>query len=238
MMKVSRRHLLKGGAVGASLLGLNYFIGHQTATAQEAAPSDTLQTLVDLAITGKGVACMHYYKALTSESLQFTASERQFLLAILNTEFKHLHDLVYQHQAQLLTIEYYLPAGIYQDRAGFANVTRQLETAFASAYLAAVRRFAEIGAPHVAASFAQIAIAEGIHLALVRQLEGLLPNDTSRAEPMYYHFSDFAPVLRPFLEGGAGFEGPFPFPNDAIHQLLDSSGVIVSWTDSFNTRYG
>ncbi len=232
------RNLLKGGVVGASVAGFGHFWGHEPVAAQATVPAgDSIQALLDIAATIKGVACTHYYTALTSSDIQLNPEERHFLLAILDTEMRHLHYLILQHKAQMLKQAYFLPVNIYANRVNFADVTRQMEMAFSSALLAGVRRLAEVGAPLMAASFAQMATTDGIHLALVRQLENLLPNDTSFNEPMYYNLSEIAPVLRPFLDGGPSFTGPVAYPgDDAIRALVGEQGVVL--TQPFSMRYG
>jgi hypothetical protein len=236
MGKMSRRSLLKGGIAGASLAGFSQLFA-QTSAQAGVPPGDTVQVIVDLAATTEALACTHYYAALTSDEMQLSPEERRYLSATLDTELFHLLYLITQYNAKTLNYSFYLPENIYTSRAGFGDVTRQMETAFISAYLAGVRRFAEIGAQLIAASFAQIATTEGMHLALIRGFEGLMPNDRSLVEPMYFNVSEVAPVLRPFLEGGRGFTGPFDYPGDqTIRDLVGSNRVTR--TDTFTTRYG
>jgi hypothetical protein len=233
---ISRRSLLRGGIAGASLAAFSQWVG-ETRAQGEVAPGDSIQTILDLAATSEVLSCTHYYTALTNNEIQFSSEERRQLLASLDAELGHAHYLIVQLGAQPLKRSYYLPENIYTNRTNFADVTRQLKTAFASAYLAAVRRLAEIRAPLLAASFAQLAMTEGVHLALIRQIEGLLPNDKLFGEPLYYNLSEIAPVLRPFLEGSTGFAGPVDYPGDnTILTLVGDNRVQV--IDSFSKKYG
>jgi hypothetical protein len=78
----------------------------------------------------------------------------------------------------------------------------------------------------MAATTAQIAVTEQVHLALIRQLGGKLPNNVSLGQALYYNPSDALPTLQVFLEGGEGFQGPIEFPgDDVIFDFVGRSGV-------------
>ncbi|MBC7814461.1 MAG: hypothetical protein H7175_25115, partial [Burkholderiales bacterium] len=80
--------------------------------------------------------------------------------------------------------------------------------------------------PITAATTAQIAVTEQVHLALIRQIGGKLPNNVSLGQALFYNPSDALPVLQPFLEGGEGFAGPRPFPGaEAIVAQVGAGGV-------------
>ncbi|MBA3874032.1 MAG: ferritin-like domain-containing protein [Anaerolineae bacterium] len=225
MSDYSRRTFLKGGmlAAGTSLVGFSQLFDYQQLFAQD--NGDDVPTILNLAATAESLACTHYYTALTESNIQLTPLERDFILATLDSELYHL-EYLNAHGGQSLTSQFYAPLNVYNDRANFGKITQQAETAFIAAYLAANRRIAELGNSLLAATVAQIAITEGVHLALIRQLAGLLPNNTALGEAFYFNTSEVTPVLRPFLEGGEGFRGPKPFPGaDAIRSLVGKNTV-------------
>lgn len=225
MPQHSRRQILKGGLVGASLAGLSPFLTYSRLSAQE--EGDSLENVLNVAATAEMLACTHYYTALTDSGIQLIPSERKSLLAILDSEYAHLR-LLTEKGAESISTRFYTPRNVYNDRTTFAAITEQAETAFIATYLAANRRIAELGDPLLAATIAQIATSESVHLALIRQLGGLLPNNVSMGEALYYTPSEVLPVLRPFLVGGQGFASARPYPGDeAIQSLVGSEGVQV-----------
>ncbi len=224
-MALSRRSLLKGALLGAPLLGFSQLFGYTRLFAQ--ADGDSPEVILNLAATAEALACTHYYTVLTDSSVPLVPAERYFLIAALDTEYQHLQFLR-ANGAEPLTLEFYMPRNVYNDRANFSNITQQAETAFVAAYLAANRRFAELGESLLAATIAQIAATESVHLALVRQLGGLLPNHVSLGEALYFNTYEVVPVLQPFLEGGEGFTGPRSYPGDReISTFVGTDAVVV-----------
>lgn len=223
-IQISRRNLLKGSAAlgGASFLSFNQLFGFTNLFAQS---GDDLQTIVNLAATAETLACTHYYTVLTESNIQLTPAERNILTAALDTEYKHLQFLN-ANGGTALVEEFYFPLNIYNDREQFSTITEQAETAFVAAYLAANRRVAELGEQLLAGTLAQVAVTEEVHLALIRQIGGRLPNHVSLGQALFLNTSDVVPVLQPFLEGGEAFAGPRPFPGaDQITSLVGANGV-------------
>jgi hypothetical protein len=119
-----------------------------------------------------------------------------------------------------------VPATLLSDPAVFVQTGAAAETAFVGAYLAATRRFAELGVPRLAATTAQHACSEAQHLALIRDIGGLVPNNLALPLPIYYNVSDAVPTLAPFLHGGEGFIGPVSAPTAA--QIAATLGGVKS----------
>lgn len=240
MTSFSRRELLKRAAFGSTALSFSQLFGYSTAFAQTEEPEagsqgDTVETILNLAVTAEALACTHYYTVLTNSQIALTPDERRILTAALDTELSHLIYLS-QNGAQLLAASFYFPVNVYRNRETFAEITQQAEMAFVAAYLAANRRLAELGEPLLAATVAQIATTESVHLALIRQLGGLLPDHVTFGEALYYNISEVSPVLRPFLEGGTGFSGTTAYPgDDAIRNFIGTSGVtaVQPFTEKF-----
>jgi hypothetical protein len=226
MAQLSRRNLLKSaGIAGISAVGIgSWFGGMGRVLAQEGA--DTVEFIINLAATAETFACTHYYTVLTDSNIQLAPAERAFLVAALDSELQHL-DLLNNMGATALATEFYAPQNVYSDRRQFSDITEQVETAFVATYLAANRRIAELGDPISAATTAQIACTEQVHLALIRQIGGKLPNNVSLAQALFYTPSEALPVLQPFIEGGNGFTGPLAFPgDDVIFDFVGQSGVM------------
>lgn len=227
MNKLTRRDFLKKTAIAGSASALSFsgLFGYSQVFAQE--DGDSLETIINLAATAETLACTHYYAALTDGTIALTPDERAILTAALDTEYQHLQFLN-ANGAVALTEEFYFPVGVYVDRENFSEITEVAETAFVGAYLAANRRVAELGNPLLAATIAQVACTEEVHLALIRQIGGRLPNHVSLAQANVFNTSDVVPVLQGFLEGGDGMdETPRPYPGaDTIVSFVDDMGVM------------
>lgn len=223
MSNLSRRSFLKTGGVaaGATFSGL---FGYSRLFAQD--NGDNPETILNIAATAETLACTHYYTVLTDSDIQLTPAERNILIAALDTEYQHLQFLN-ANGGEALTQSFFFPLNVYVDRVNFSEITEMAETAFVGAYLAASRRFAELGNSLLAATAAQVACTEEVHLALIRQIGGRLPNHVSLAQAVVYNVSDAAPVLQGFLEGGINFSSTArSFPGgDAIESFVGGNGV-------------
>ncbi len=223
---ITRRNLLKGVALGGitSAASFSGIFGYSRVFGQD---GDDIQTIINLAATAETFACTHYYAVLTSSQIELSPSEVSILKGFLDAELQHL-EFLNSNGAQTLVTEFYAPQNVYNDRVQFAAITEQAEFAFIGAYMAAVRRIAELGNPLLATVAAQVAAVEQEHLALVRQIGGLRPNNQSLARTPFFNTSDAVPVLQPFLEGAENFDGPLPFPGaDAIRDIIRDEGVLA-----------
>lgn len=222
---LSRRSLLKSGALlsGGAVATFSGLFGYSRVFGQ--ADGDDPQTILNLAATAETLACTHYYNVLTDSNIALTPAEVLILKAALDTELQHL-EFLNANGADALASEFYFPLNVYTDRNQFSEITEQAETAFVGAYLAATRRIAELGNSLLAATTAQVAVTEQVHLALIRQIGGRVPNHVSLGQALFYNTSDVVPVLQGFLEGGDEFEGPSQFPGSAqIRDVVGGDGV-------------
>jgi hypothetical protein len=227
MAKLSRRDVLKGSAVaaGATAVGFSQLFGVGRAFAQG---GDDPQTMLDLAATAETFACVHYFTAINAaDALGLSTQEVNWLKAFLDSELQHKLFLE-ANGARPLATEFFVPENLFADRALFVNTTNTAENWFVAAYLAANRRFAELGEPLLAATTAQVSGVEAEHQALIRLMGGLQPSFQVLKEPLFWNTSEVAPLFAPFLEGGPGFVGPAAFPgNDAITALVGNQGVAA-----------
>jgi hypothetical protein len=242
MSQISRRSLLKGSAIAAgaaSVVSFGQLFGSTRLFAQGS--GDDPQTILNLAATAETFACVHYFTAINSaDALQLSAQEVSQLRAFLDAELKHKQFLE-ANGAQALATEFFVPENLFSDRAVFVQTTNTAENWFIAAYLAATRRFAELGEPLLAATTAQVMGVEAEHQALIRLMGGLQPSFQTLKEPLFFNTSEVAPLFQPFLEGADGFVGPAAFPGaEEIAALVGDEGVtnvtpFISLTNGMGT---
>ncbi|MDX2140516.1 MAG: SH3 domain-containing protein [Chloroflexota bacterium] len=226
MQQISRRNILKGSivAAGATMVGFPQLFGFSRVFAQ--GEGDDPQTMLNLAATAETFACVHYFTAINSaEALELTEQEVNWLKSFLDAELKHKQFLE-ANGAQSLATEFFVPENLFTDRALFVETTNTAENWFIAAYLAATRRFAELGEPLLAATTAQVSGVEAEHQALIRLMGDLQPSFQTLKEPLFFNTSEVVPLFQPFLEGGDGFTGPAAFPGeDEIQALVNGQTV-------------
>lgn len=224
----TRRNFLVGGTLlaAASTLGFGGMFGLRSV---QAADGDDVQTIINIAATAETFACTHYYGALKSK-IRFTTQQLAYVKAAAEQELIHL-EFLEANGAKSLADKFYFPKSVYNSAGAFGLVSAICETVFVGAYLAATRRFAELGNPLLAATAAQVAVIEGQHLALVRQTANELPNNIALGEALFFNVSEAVPVLQPVLDGKQGGLGPMEttqteFPGaDAIRKLIGKSSL-------------
>lgn len=233
MTQISRRTLLKGGAItaGAAMMGFHQVFDTKRVFGQDG--GDDVGLIINLAATAETFACVHYYNVLTLGAISFTDAQVGQLKAALDAELKHLEYLQANGAASLAN-DFFIPLSLWTDLNTFVSVTEQSEAIFNAAYLAAVKRFAELGNPLLAATAAQIVAVEAQHLALIREMAGRRGNNVPFLPARYLQVSEAADNLGGFLEGGVGFEGPSSFPGaDAIRELVGDAATtaVLPYTD-------
>lgn len=224
--QISRRGMLKGAAGFGGAIALTSFstlFGATSAHAQDA--QDDVPTILNLAATAETLAATSYYGTiLYANELGYSDEAIEYFYLALDAELYHLQFLQSAGGASLVN-EFYVPAQFLSDKTTNSQTFIAAETAFTGAYLAATRRFAELGEPKLATTTAQHAATEAEHLALSRLAGGYVPNPNALPAGIYYNVSDAVPTLTPFLGGGEGFIGPVAFPGiDAVEALLNGSG--------------
>jgi hypothetical protein len=255
----SRRLMLRtgGAAAGASLAGAAGLLGPSgvlasdpgtlsgifaTAFAPETDSAiyphavqdaqDSVETILNLAATAETLAVTHYLAAIGSYAqdnpMGLLLGEVAILAAALDSEFQHL-EFINANGGKALTEQFYVRQGAYTDRAVFVQQTDDAEVIFIGAWIAATRRFAELGNPRLAATAAQVAAVEQSHKALFRLFgrPALLPNNVSLAQPILYNVSDAVPMVAPFLNGGAGMVGPVRYPGSDVVRRALGEGIVV-----------
>lgn len=209
----SRRGFLKGAAAaGAAAAGMG--ILKSTAHAQSApnptfntpGSPDTAATIFSIAATAERLAVTFYTNGVNNAAaLGLSGAALDAIKAALIEE--QIHELFFEAAGgQALTSTFSFPSGAttFTDLATFIATQQQLEGAFDSAFIAAVREFAEGGRPDLAAIACQIAMVESEHLALGRYIGGLDPADNVAFRPQLVPTVGSAPAV---LQG-AGYLSP------------------------------
>ena len=232
MKPVSRRSFLKVGVasaavVGAASVGFPQLFGVSRVSAQDGAGDDA-QTILNLAATAETFACVHYFNAINSaDALGLSADEVKWLKNFLDAEYEHKKFLE-ANGAKAVATEFYVPENLFKDKKLFVDTSNTAENWFVAAYLAAIRRFAELNQPLLAATSAQVMGTEAEHQALIRLMGGLQPSFQVLKEPLFWNTSDVMPFFTPFLKGADGFVGPAAYPgDDAITKLVGSDTVAA-----------
>ena len=234
--KFSRRSFMKGTAgIGGGIAMASFASAFGMGSAQAAAANDDIQTIANLAATAETLAVTFYYSAITGAQFDVDAEDVEYLKLAMDAEQYHL-DILGTLGGKSLTQQFYVPANVLSDPNVFIQTGLAAETAFVAAYLAATRRIAELGNGKLAATTAQHACSEAVHLSLIREIGGLTPNDLALNAAIYYNVSDAVPTLAPFLQGGKGFIGPVSYPTKAQFDAA-LGGVKATRAPAYATLY-
>jgi len=230
---VSRRNMLKTVGIGSGIAMVSFstlFSGAEDAFAAPVKPfqdaQDSVATIANLAATAETLAITSYFGTLNLAGFSLSNEAVMYMKYALSAELYHLQ-ILQSLGGKALVSEFYIPEAFLSDFSVNTQTFIAAETAFTGAYLAATRRFAEMGEPRLAVTTAQHAATEAEHLALTRDIGGLLPNPNALPAPIYYNVSDAVPTLTPFLTGGPGFIGPVAFPGiDAVNAFLGNDQAV------------
>lgn len=236
----SRRGLLKGavaGAAGAASLavaGTMYSRG--TAHASGAAcATDSVQTILNIAATAEQLAVTFYTNGINNAArLGISGQNLNYLTGAVVEEQLHLN-LLLKSGAKPLTGTFSFPHSLstFERQGEFLRTLEQLETAFESAYLAAIRDFSILGQPDLAVLAGQILSIEAEHRALGRSISSTIATANNWAfTPVYVKsVSDAAAVLQ--AEGylspkGANSYQYYPVSLNENHDVSERKPYVVS----------
>lgn len=176
----SRRSVLRGavvgaaGATGLAVAGTTLWprSSAHAATNTATCTPDAAQTILDVAATAEQLAVTFYtYGIRNAKELGISGQNFNYLTAAVVEEQLHLNVLL-SAGAKPVTGTFSFPYGEdtfdYQDK--FVTTLDQLETAFESAYLAAIRDFVYLQLSDYAVLAGQIATVEAEHRALGRSI--------------------------------------------------------------------
>ena len=204
----SRRSFLKGGAAMTVAAG----VGLTSLPALAATGStSTAAQILTVARTAEQLAVTFYTNGIRhAQALRLDASEVEYLKAALIEEQIHQTFFTANGGTSLAdTFSFPLGDETFENLGSFIATQQQLEGVFDSAFLAAVREFAELGSPRLAQIAAQVAMVESEHRVLGREIAAshgisVLPapsagQGTSPADNWAY-----APALLDFVKNAPG----------------------------------
>jgi len=211
---ISRRNMLKTAGVG-SAAAFALALGVSEAEAQTA--GDDPQTILNLASTAEALAVTAFHSIITLSDFygRLQPVFQNYLKSALAQEQAHF-DFLVAAGAKPLANKFFFPEGILQNLALYVYVTDVLEGVFIGAYLASVRRFAELNRPDLAWTSASVMGIEAEHKALNRAMGIVHAGNTAGGnnatansptrEPFepatLFQVSQAVPVLGPVLMGG------------------------------------
>ena len=214
---VSRRNMLKKTAIGGGVAAMSFatLFGEDVVNAQPA--GDDPQTILNLASTAEALAITAFHSIITLSSFYggLRPVYQEYLQSALTQEQEHF-DFLVANGARPLANQFFFPDGILESLALYVYVTDVLEGVFIGAYLASVRRFAELGRPDLAWTSAAVMGIEAEHKALNRAMgidhagsaagstDGIRNSPTREPfEPAtLFQVSQAVPILGPVLMGG------------------------------------
>ena len=214
--EVTRRNVLRAAGIGGSAAALVFagLFGEDVVDAQTA--GDDPQTMLNLAITAEALAITSFHAIITQSTFfgRLTPVYQNYLRSALTQEQVHF-DFLVASGARPLANRFFFPEGILGNLALYVFVTDVLEGAFIGAYLASIRRFAELNRPDLSWTAASIMGIEAEHKALNRamgitQANSATPGDRISASPTrepfepatLFQVSQAVPTLGPVLTGG------------------------------------
>jgi len=214
---ISRRNLLKVGVgtTAAAIFAAGLFGDEAHA---QAPAGDDPQTILNLASTAEALAITSFHSIITQSTFfrNLAPVYQNYLRSALTQEQVHF-DFLVANGARPLANRFFFPNGILQNLALYVFVTDVLEGVFVGAYLASVRRFAELNRPDLAWTASSVMGIEAEHKALNRAMgidqagsaggtnDGMRNSPTREPfEPAtLFQVSQAVPVLGPVLTGGA-----------------------------------
>ena len=239
----SRRSLLRGavvgaaGATGLAVAGTALWprnAAHAAGAASTTCTPDSVQTILNIAATAEQLAVTFYtYGIAAASELGITGQNFNYLTAAIVEEQLHLNLLV-AAGGKPVTGTFSFPYGekTFDDQGKFVTTLDQLETAFESAYLAAIRDFVYLQQPDLAVLAGQIVTVEAEHRALGRSISPSINTaDNWAFTPVYVKsVADAANVL-----AGEGYLSPkgensFSYKPASLHNpdVLQRTPYVVA----------
>lgn len=227
-----RRSVLKGvlaGAAGATGLALGasalFVPGAAHAQSASGGCDDSVKTILSVAATAERLAVTFYTHGLAhAEQLGLSWGSRAAIKAALVEE--QIHELFFvANGGSPLASTFSFPHGedTFEHLSVFISTQQQLEGVFDSAFLAAIKEFADMGMSGLAQIAGQIATVEAEHRALGRFIGGLVPADNWAFSPVLIPSVGAAPAI----VKQAGYLSPRPGNSYTYHQVsTEDDGVV------------
>ena len=197
---------------------------------QQAATCETVQEIIDVAVTAEAFAVTFLGVLLDAAAAGTVVLEPDAVgsfVAARAAEQAH-YDVLIASGAQPLTTTFTIPDDILSDPATLFETIVSLEEAFIAAYLTAAQTFVTLGEPTLAQLALQIGAVEAEHRVGVRffginagAIDDPVPNDVAFEKALFERVSEAADLLTElgFIDGdGSAVE--FPGPG-----VIDATGV-------------
>jgi rubrerythrin len=194
--------------------------------ASAAGCQESIANILNTAATAEALGITFYYQGIQSSFFpQLSQAQQWYLQAALDEERNHLNFLQSQGALPSAT-NFFFPDSAFSDKNVFLSVLDVLENLFIGAYLAATRRFAELGQPILAEIAAQIMGVEAEHRILGRIMAAEpKPHDLCMQRAQYTCLNDAGPVLAGFLQAAPGNTQPAALPTEAaINSAIERFG--------------
>ncbi len=208
-VRKSRRNMLKGvlagaaGTTGLVLAGSTLLSGTAhaaTLTDKGNCPTDSVVTILSVAATAEQLAVTFYTHGINNAAaMGISGQNLNYLTGAVVEEQLHLNLLV-ASGGKPVTGLFSFPHGAetFWNQDKFIRTLDQLETAFESAYIAAIREFADMDMSALSVLSAQILTVEAEHRALGRSISSKINTANNWAfTPVYVKsVSDAVNVLK------------------------------------------
>ncbi len=222
----SRRTFLAGSAVaGLTLAGVPLL---ESPLVSAAGDPVKIKRIFTIARTAEQLAITFYTNGLNNADALGLGPEAQGQIQAALVEEQIHQQFFTANGGDSLADTFSFPQGAktFSDLGTFIATQQQLEGVFDSAFLAAVREFAEMGEPRLAQIAAQIACIESEHRALGRDIGSLDPADNWTYAPVLVAFVEDAPAL----VTAAGFLSPVA-GNTYKYAPVDTSLAGIEFKD-------
>jgi len=227
----SRRTFLAGSAVaGLTLAGVPLSKAPLVSAAVDPAK---IKAIFTVARTAEQLAVTFYKNGLDNADALGLGPEAQGQIQAALVE-EQIHQQFFTAQGgDSLADTFSFPNGAktFSDLGTFIATQQQLEGVFDSAFLAAIREFAEMGEPRLAQIAGQIACIESEHRALGRDIGGLDPADNWVYAPVLVAFVADAPQA----VKNAGYLSPVA-GNTYKYAPVDTSLAGIDYKDGPPTK--
>lgn len=242
----SRRTLLKGAAIGAAgatglgAVGAGLLL--RPGTAVHAAAAESASTLpcskvtpipdiFTIARTAERLAVTFYTNGIeNADQLGLSGSFLEDIHAALIEE--QIHEKFFAaNGGGVLASTFSFPQGpdTFEDLNTFIATQQQLEGVFDSAFLSAIREFAQQNRPDLAQIAGQIATIEAEHRALGRQIGNLIPANNWAFSPVLIPYVGAAPAV----VKQAGYLSPRK-GNSYTYQQVDTASSSILYRKPFS----
>lgn len=225
----SRRGMLRLAALGAAGATVASISAATAFTAlpvhAEAASGGVTAEILSIAATAETLAITFYNNGIANHARLGINGWNLFSLRAIAYEEQVHRNFFIANGGKPATTTFSFPSGddTFQNLNHFIETQQQLELVFDSAFLLAVKLFAQIGSPSLAQIAAQIACVEEGHRVFGRVLQGAAPAENNIFQPVF--FSSLGQIVPTVQQ--AGYLSPKP-RNTFMYAPAPASGGVLN----------